>query len=105
MAVCNTLPFAARKDTFCRLKGDVLQGKRYGFAVRWVPADLAVGAFALVFLACGAWRRGRGGFGFVCSWGQLAAGRMLYGNRFAPWQGRLMPSKRSNLRLASMPPA
>ncbi len=27
MAVCNTLPFAARKDTFCRLKGDVLQGK------------------------------------------------------------------------------
>lgn len=58
MAVCNTLPFAARKDTFCRLKGYVLQGKRYGFAVRWGLADLMGGGFfSLVSLV---WGRGGG---------------------------------------------
>ena len=34
MAVCKTYDFAWQKDTFCRPKGDVLQGKRYGFAGR-----------------------------------------------------------------------
>lgn len=34
MAVCKTYDFAWQKDTFCRLKGNVLQGKRYGFAGR-----------------------------------------------------------------------